>query len=54
MAEPYLRRGEVLMRLETLYFQPRKKHGVAVTPHLLITVLQGKNNFSRLYLSLGL
>ena len=24
MTEPYLQRGEVLMRRETLYFQPRK------------------------------
>ena len=39
MAESYLQRGEVLMRY-TLYFQPRKNHGISVTPPLLIPVTQ--------------
>ena len=38
---PYLQRGEVLMRYETLYFQLRKKkHAISVTPPLLIPVTQ--------------
>ena len=40
MTQPHLQRDEVLMRYETLYFQPRKKHGISVTPPLLITIAQ--------------
>ena len=58
MTEPYLQRGEVLMRHETLYFQPRKKPRNICDPtssnHHNSGVLHDKNNFSQLYLSLGL
>ena len=46
MAEPYLQLGEVLMRHETLYFQPRKKQRDICDPassnHHNSGVLHGK------------
>ena len=45
---PYLQRGEVLMRYETLYYQPRKKPRNICDPassnHHNSGVLHGKNN----------
>ena len=56
-SEPYLQRGEVLIRYETLYFQPRKNSRnicdvTSSNSHL--GMLHIKNNFSPLNHSLGL
>ena len=57
MTEPHLQRGEVLMRHETLYFQPRQTPrnicDTASSNHHSSGMLHGKNNFSHLYPSLG-
>ena len=59
MTQPQLKRGEVLNRYETLYFQPAGKiHGTFVTPppsnHHNSTLLHGKKKLSESYHSLGL
>ena len=58
MAEPYLKRGEVLNRYETLYFQPRQSSRNICDPtssnHHNSTFLHGKNFLSQPYHSLGL